>query len=154
MGIQHGLNAIRCVMTSIASGHPCGLEASSSVLWHSVPGGTIFMHLKEDLFSFTLKISGRNGAVHAALFGSFLLPPPASRPAVFAFFCFPGAGGAADTGEPFFIKGMLGNIVNFGVFDHFLFGPVCERVQFYDAVMVVVKFCFINRCARSPLVAA
>src|SRR5699024_4506552 len=89
---------------------------------------SILMHFCKDLFGFAFKVSGRDRAIHPALFRCSFFPPPASRTRIFVILYGPGAGSTTDTGVSFCIKRVFRNIVISDIINHLLLRPICKWV--------------------------
>src|SRR5579859_87551 len=109
--------------------------------------------MSHEHLEFVLETTGLHRAVHAALLGAVLLPPPAPGARVRAGFHRSGARRAADALIPLVVQRVRRHIVVADVVPHFLVGPVGERIDFDQAAMIVVQLDLADVRARRPLVA-
>src|SRR5437773_8695391 len=93
----------------------------------------------EDAFHLVLEAAGLDGAVHPALLGRVLLPPPAPGARVLAGLGGAGAGAAADGGVALGVQRVGGDVVLAQVVPNLVLGPVRQRVELDDPTVVVVQ---------------
>jgi len=72
--------------------------------------------------------------VQSAFPGCRVFPPPAAGADVFAQADGAGAGGAADAGVELVVQGVVGDLVLADVGPDFLFAPVGQGVEFFQAM--------------------
>src|SRR5258708_37932389 len=83
-----------------------------------------------------LEPTGLHRAVHPALLGTILLPPPATGAGVGARFNRAGARRTTDTLIPLLVQRVEGHIVFVDVVPHRFVGPVRQRIDFDHAALI------------------
>src|SRR5205814_2356908 len=108
----------------------------------------------DDRVQLVLEPAGLDRAMDAALLGRARLPPPAAGARLLARRDGARAGSAADRGVSALIQRVRGNVVLAHVVPDLFLGPLCQRVELDDGVVVVVDLDLADVGARGPLVAA
>src|SRR5262245_21266110 len=95
---------------------------------------TVNQHLQS-----VLEPTGLDVAVHPALLGRVLLPPPATRARVLAGSGAPGAWRASDAGVALVVQRVAWHLVGSEVVPNLFVSPIRQRVELRDSTVLVVQ---------------